>query len=136
MAYNVAIHDEDSNKLKQTTVKDMITIANKFKETSGSKAYTEASTLLTQFYGGGKVMFIYWAILFAQTFHFHPEWEKEITLKKLPISYFAEIDYFIGCGSKENKRLSLRTGLAAIEWVYDARSDRKKYAFSNGDLHR
>ena len=134
MAYGVAIHDEDSNKLKQTTIEDMITIANQFEETSGSKTYKEASTLLTQFYRGGKVMFIYRAILFAQTLH--PEWEKEITLKKLPISYLAENDYFIGCGSKKNKRLSLRAGLATIEWVYDARSDGKKYAFSNGGLHR
>ena len=75
-------------------------------------------------------MFKYRAILFAQTLH--PEWEKKITPKMLPISYFAENDYFIGCGSKNNKRLSLRAGLAAIEWVCDARNDGKKYALEWG----
>jgi len=118
-AYSVGLHDEESNKFKKTDVGDMVALANKFRDRTGSNSWADTAAALNAYYGKGKRIFVYRAVLCAQTLH--ASWLVEFRKNHIPNKWVYENPFFTA--PEGRKRLSERAGLAALEWIADARDE-------------
>ena len=104
-AYCVSTHDADSNKWKQTSVKDMADVAKRAQKKVPGGCWKLVQKKLEGHYGGGstKRTFVWRMIYLAQTIPDH------ILLKihdmSLPNAYIYENKFFVGQGPDKGKRM-------------------------------
>jgi len=103
-AYNVQIHDVDSNKYKPSSMLNLVEVARRFQKKAPGGTWDATQQALLKFYGPHKKMLVWRMVTAAQIL---PQ-KILVTASKLKIdnSYIHENKYFLGRNAEKNMRLS------------------------------
>jgi hypothetical protein len=112
IAYCVQSHEEDVNKYKKTSMKDLVGLAMRYKARAPGGTWATVQATMLGFYGAGRRTWIYRMIVAAETL-------PDVILNKLekvgvPNSYIFENKFFSGQGVDKPKRLSDEGRLAVL----------------------
>ena len=113
LAWATHAHDLESNKYKATSLKNLVSVALKYKARQPGGSWSQTQAALEQVYGTPQRMFVYRMVVAAQMLE--PEVLEALELAKLTPNHIHENKYFLGMGAANApKRLSAKWKLAAI----------------------
>jgi len=112
VAYCVQAHDEEANKYKKTSLRDLVGVALRYKAREPGGTWAATQTKLLSIYGAGRRTWIYRMIVAADTLP--PSVLCALEEAQIPNSYIHENKFFSGQGSDRPKRLTDEGRLAAV----------------------
>ena len=117
LAYNVLVHDVETNKYKATNLRDMADVAERFRKRTPGGDWSKTLDALVKVYGKGKKTFCWRMVLVCQTIA--PAVLEKAVSAKIPNTYVVHNPYFTGHGAAQEKRLTSAGMISVLQWYAD-----------------
>ena len=118
IAYNVAAHHEDANKVRPSSLRDLVSVVERYKKRTPGGDYGQVQKQLEAIYGTKRRMMVYRMIVAAQTLS-----QDVLYLAhncNIPGYYLNENKYYVGHGADAPKRLSSLTRVTTLQLLADS----------------